>query len=77
MQYNEEWNNAIESLAGNHSFLTFLDGIKSMKDDAVDELTVPEVLADDRKTLALIGEIKFARRIVDLFEDYVKKDIVD
>jgi hypothetical protein len=46
-------------------------------EDAVNELTNPEVLSDDRKTLALIGEITFARRVVDLFEDYVKKDIVD
>jgi hypothetical protein len=73
----DQWNEAVESLSGNHSFLVFLDGIKAMKEEAVNELTIPDVISDDRKTLAIIGEIKFARRIVELFEDYVKNDIVD
>ena len=77
MQNIDQWNEAIESLAGNHSFQVFLNGIRGMKEDAVDELTISEVHSDDRKTLALIGEIKFAKRIVDLFEDYIKNDIVD
>jgi hypothetical protein len=77
MQFNQEWSDAIANLAGNHSFRIFLDGIHAIRDDAVNDATLPDNIASERKTMFLLGKVAFAREITDLFGDYTNKDVVD
>lgn len=77
MQYDQDWSNAITNLTGNPYFQKFMEGVASLREEAISEAELLENVADERRTCMLLGKSRALREIIDLYGDYSDKTNVD
>lgn len=55
-------------LAGDSRFQAFMGLMKDCRDSVSTDLCNDEVISDDRKTLAAIGELRCYQHLIDVYE---------
>lgn len=64
-------------LAGDARFQAFMGLVKDSKDSAAGDLCNDEVISDERKTMAAIGELRCYQHLLDVYEQARAKITVE
>jgi hypothetical protein len=68
---------AMFTLVGNEAFATFIDELREQQHSAVMDSINDKVIANERLSLAAIGEIRAYEAIISTYEDFVQSRLAE
>lgn len=64
---------AMAELVNNHHFAEFMNAVRTLRENTVQDLCSAEVVKNDRATCAAIGELSSYNSIIEIYEDYLSR----
>lgn len=68
---------AMQTLIGNEAFAAFIDELRDQQYAATMDCCNDKVIANERLTLAALGEIRAYQGIIGLYEDFVQQKLAE
>lgn len=68
-----QFREAMASLASNPNFGRFMDLLKEQQQAIIEDLCSNEVIDNDKRTAACIGELRNNRYVLSIYEDFLNQ----